>query len=103
MHGAAKQMNNDELLLQISEIMDKKLKPLNEKIDQIREENSEAARSIKIILENDILPRLQNIESCYTDTYKRYVIGVEQLEALQTDMEILKRVVSEHSRKLQNL
>lgn len=96
-------MNNDELLLQISEIMDKKLKPLNEKIDQIREENSEAARSIKIILENDILPRLQNIESCYTDTYKRYVIGVEQLEALQTDMEILKRVVSEHSRKLQNL
>lgn len=103
MHGEAKQMNNDELLLQISEIMDKKLKPLNEKIDQIREENSEAARSIKIILENDILPRLQNIESCYTDTYKRYVIGVEQLEALQTDMEILKRVVSEHSRKLQNL
>lgn len=96
-------MNNDELLLQISEMMDKKLKPLNEKIDQIREENSEAARSIKIILEKDILPRLQNIESCYTDTYKRYVIGVEQLEALQTDMEILKRVVSEHSRKLQNL
>ena len=96
-------MNNDELLLQISEMMDKKLKTLNEKIDQIREENSEAARSIKIILENDILPRLQNIESCYTDTYKRYVIGVEQLEALQTDMEILKRVVSEHSRKLQNL
>ena len=96
-------MNNDELLLQISEMMDKKLKPLNEKIDQIREENSEAARSIKIILENDILPRLQNIESCYTDTYKRYVIGVEQLEAFQTDMEILKRVVSEHSRKLQSL
>ena len=63
-------MNNDELLLQISEMMDKKLKPLNEKIDQIRDENSEAARSIKIILENDILPRLQNIESCYTDTYK---------------------------------
>ena len=59
-------MNNDELLLQISEMMDKKLKHLNDKIDQIREENSEAARSIKIILENDILPRLQNIESCYT-------------------------------------
>lgn len=96
-------MNNDEFLLQISEMMDKKLKPLNEKIDQIREENAEAARSIKIVLENDILPRLQNIESCYTDTYKRYVIGVEQIEALQADMEILKRVVSEHSKKLQSL
>lgn len=96
-------MNNDELLLQLSEMMDKKLKPLNEKIDQIREENCEATRNIKLILENDISPRLQNIESCYTDTYKRYVIGVEQLEALQTDMEILKRVVSEHSRKLQSL
>ena len=96
-------MNNDELLLQLSEMMDKKLKPLNEKIDQIREENRDATRNIKLILENDISPRLQNIESCYTDTYKRYVIGVEQLEALQTDMEILKRVVSEHSRKLQSL
>ena len=96
-------MNNDELLLQLSEMMDKKLKPLNEKIDQIREENREATRNIKLILENDISPRLQNIESCYTDTDKRYVIGVEQLEALQTDMEILKRVVSEHSRKLQSL
>ena len=96
-------MNNDVLLLQLSEMMDKKLKPLNEKIDQIREENREATRNIKLILENDISPRLQNIESCYTDTYKRYVIGVEQLEALQTDMEILKRVVSEHSRKLQSL
>ena len=96
-------MDNDELLLQLSEMMDKKLKPLNEKIDQIREENREATRNIKLILENDISPRLQNIESCYTDTYKRYVIGVEQLEALQTDMEILKRVVSEHSRKLQSL
>ena len=96
-------MNNDELLLQLSEMMDKKLKPLNEKIDQIREENREATRNIKLILENDISPRLQNIESCYTDTYKRYVIGVEQLEALQTDIEILKRVVSEHSRKLQSL
>ena len=96
-------MNNDELLLQLSEMMDKKLKPLNEKIDQIREENREATRNIKLILENDISPRLQNIESCYTDTYKRYVIGVEQLEALQTDLVILKRVVSENSRKLQSL
>ena len=89
-------MNNDELLLQISEMMDRKLKPINENIVQVQEQNVHT----RLLLENDILPKLQNIESCYTDTYRGYVIGVEQLEAIQADVEILKRVVSEHSKKL---
>ena len=103
-------MSNDELLIQISEMLDKKLKPLNEKIDQldkkvdqVKYENHFETQNIRLLLENDIIPRLQNIESCYTDTYRRYIVGVEQIEALQADMEILKRVVNEHSKKLQNI
>ncbi len=99
-------MNNDELLIQISELLDKKLKPLheeqrmtNERIDR----TNDRIKRIELLLENDITPRLQNIESCYTDTYRRYVVGVEQIEALQADVEILKRVVNEHSKKLQNI
>lgn len=103
-------MSNDELLIQISEMLDKKLKPLNEKIDQldkkvdqVKDENHFETQNIRLLLENDIIPPLQNIESCYTDTYRRYIVGVEQIEALQADMEILKRVVNEHSKKLQNI
>lgn len=85
-------MTDNELLLAISDMMDKKLQPIKEDI-----------KSLKMQNENDILPRLQNIESCYTSTYRRYASGVGQLEAIQQDIELLKKVVSEHSEKLQKI
>lgn len=85
-------MTDNELLLAISDLFDKKLKPIK---DDVRE--------INLRLENDILPRLQNIESCYTSTYKRYQSGIHQIEAMQADIEILKKVVSDHSEKLKKI
>ena len=71
-----------EDLLAISQLLDTKLKPL---------------------LENDTLPRLQNIEACYTSTYRRYANGINQLEVMETDIGMIKKAVTEHSRKLQAL
>ena len=53
--------------------------------------------------ENEILPRLQNIEACYTSTFVRYKDGVIQIENLQTDVDVLKSVVSDHSLKLKSI
>ena len=78
-------MTDNELLLSISNMLDEKLKP------------------IQLTQENEILPRLQNIESCYTSTYNRYSKGINQLNAIQTDVDILKKVVTEHSEKLQKI
>lgn len=85
-------MTDNELLLAISDTLDKKLKPVNDRL-----------KKIELTQENDILPRLQNIEACYTSTYKRYQTGAEQIEAIQTDIEIIKKVVAEHSEKLQKI
>lgn len=82
-------MSDNEFLLAISEMMDKKLTPVNERL-----------KRIELTQENDILPRLQNIESCYTSTYRRYASGIDEMEALKADMEIVKKVVAEHSEKL---
>ena len=79
-------MTDNELLLSISELLDKKLKPLDDRTKQIA-----------LTLEQDVLPRLQNIESCYTSTYKRYAISTEEPDALKADMKIIKNVVAEHS------
>lgn len=51
----------NEDLLAISQLLDTKLKPLEDQ-----------AKNIELLLENDTLPRLQNIESCYTSTSARY-------------------------------
>ena len=82
-------MSDNEFLLAISEMMDKKLTPVNERL-----------KRIELTQENDILPRLQNIESCYTSTYRRYASGIDEMEALKADMEFVKKVVAEHSEKL---
>lgn len=53
--------------------------------------------------ENDILPRLNTIESCYTSTYNHYSSYAEKMDAAFTDIVLLKIVVSDHSDKLQKL
>ncbi|MDE7342163.1 MAG: hypothetical protein K2N80_16665 [Lachnospiraceae bacterium] len=60
-------------------------------------------QKIKLFQENKIMPRLNTIESCYGDTYDRYRSYVEKMDAAFIDIDILKKVVSEHSRKLQKL
>lgn len=107
-------MSNNELLLQISELLDVKLKATENRLRQeIREVRTELQAEIQQVkadvqridlkLENNVIPRLQNIESCYLDTYNRYISEVEKAHALEMDVDILKKVVSEHSEKLKNI
>ena len=58
---------------------------------------------IELRQENEIIPRLQNIECCYTSTYDRYKVSVEDHETMKQDISILKNVVAEHSERLQKI
>ncbi len=60
-------------------------------------------KKIEITQENEILPRLNTIESCYTLTYGRYKDSVEDYAVMKQDMAIVKKVVAEHSEKLQRI
>ena len=96
-------MTDNELLLAISDMMDKKLKselqPIKNRLDRI--ENNVSNISLK--LENEIQPQLNTITACYTDTFDRYKDNADKMEAAFDDIELLKKVVAEHSRKLQNI
>lgn len=118
-------MTDQELLLAMSNLFDKKLRPIEERLDRVEnkvdrleanvlprlqriEDTLECnvlprLKKIEMTQENVILPRLQNIEECYLSTYKRYAEGVERQEAIQADVDILKRVVADHSARLQML
>lgn len=63
----------------------------------------EEVHQLKLFQENIILPRLETIESCYTDTYDRYRDYADKMEAAFDDIDLLKKVVTEHSEKLQKL
>lgn len=87
----------NEDLLAISQLLDAKLdarlKPIENRVKRIEID----------LLENNVIPRLNTIESCYTETYNRYKDYAEKMEAAFEDIEILKKVVSEHSEKLKKI
>lgn len=88
-------MTENEILLALSNM----LEPIRNDLQDIKSR----VKKIEITQENEILPRLQNIESCYTSTYDRYKDNVEDYETMKQDIAILKKVVTEHSDKLQKI
>lgn len=89
-------MTDNELLLALSDMLDKKLDSRLQPIEN-------RLKKIELTLETNVVPRLQNIEACYTDTYDRYKNSVDSYEAMKTDIDILKKVVTEHSEKLKKI
>ena len=88
-------MTDNELLLAISNMLD----PIKEDIQDIKNR----VKKIELTQENIVLPRLNTIESCYTSTYDRYKDSVETYETMKQDISIIKKVVAEHSEKLQKI
>lgn len=89
-------MTDNELLLAISNMMDEKFKSNLAPIEN-------RLAKIELTLENNIIPRLQNIESCYTSTYERYINYADKMESVFADIELIKKVIAEHSEKLQKI
>lgn len=95
-------MTDNELLLEISKMLD----PIREDITEMRQDLTDIKNRVKRIeltQENRILPRLNTIESCYTSTFDRYKDSVEDYEAIKQDISIMKKVITEHSEKLQQI
>ena len=79
---------------------------LKKDVAELKEDVSDLkvrVKKIELTQENEILPRLQTIEACYTSTYDRYREQVEEHEEMKQDIAILKEVVTEHSKILQRI
>ncbi len=61
------------------------------------------ASKLKLNRENVIMPQIQILAENYLPAAKRYEKSVSQIDTMQTDINMLKHVVSEHSKQLQNL
>lgn len=81
------------------------LEPINGRLQEIQDnldEVKERVKRIELTQENIIIPRLNNIESCYTSTYERYKNNADVFEfTIKHDIPIMKQILTEHSRILQ--
>ena len=86
--------------------MENRMQNVENEVCQIKNEVRQVkneVHQIKLCQENVILPRLNTIESCYTDTYKRYKDNADKMDAAFEDIALLKETVAEHSEKIQKL
>lgn len=96
-------MTDNELLLAISDIMEKKLDArINPLEDDIKSINAEQTR-INIIIENEIRSDIKMLAENYMPAAKKYTEETAKTEAMQADIDVLKSVVREHSEKLQKI
>lgn len=89
-------MLDNELLLAISGLLDAKL---DAKLEPIQND----IRNIKLDIENDIKPQLRLLAENYVPAAIRFESESAKISALEADVEIMKKVISKHSEKLQQL
>ncbi|MCH5260958.1 MAG: hypothetical protein J1F18_14445, partial [Lachnospiraceae bacterium] len=78
--------------------------PRLEKVEDTLENNVvPRVKKIELTMENDITPRLQTIEGCYLSTFERYQSGVNQIQIMQVDVDVIKTTITKHSEILQKL
>ena len=135
-------MSDNELLLAVSDMMDKKLKPIHEQMGKMethmdnmetsmdkmetRMDNIETRMDnveinmdnletrmmshmnngfakIYNILENEIRPDIKLLAENFLPAATRFEKSTMEIEDMQSDIELLKKVVVEHSEKLQKI
>ena len=93
----------NEDLLAMSQLLDVKLdarlKPMENDIKSIKDEQTR----INLIIENDIQHDINILVENYVPAAKRYQDATAQIQAIQADIEIMKKVISDHSEKLKKI
>lgn len=90
----------NSLRAEIAETRDSLQTSLRAEIAGTRDSLQSQLTQINLTLEQNVVPRLNTIESCYVSTYERYSQGINQLESIQSDILVMKDVIMKHSTQL---
>ena len=90
----------NEDLFAISQLLDTKL---DSKLKSELQPVKDSIRDIKLHLENVTDRNIQLLAENYVPAAKRYEKASAEIEAMQADIEIIKKVIAEHSDKLQKI
>lgn len=100
-------MTDNELLLAMSELFDTKLKSaLQAELQPVKDDIRDMKRritGIELHLENVTDKNIQLLAENYVPAAKRYEKAVPEMESMRADIDIMKKVIVEHSEKLQKL
>ena len=96
-------MTDNELLLAIADIMDRKLDARIHQLETEMQSLKNEKKRINLIIENEIRSDIKLLAENYLPAAKRYEKATAQIESMQADIEVMKSVIREHSEKLQKI
>lgn len=79
--------------------IEERLDNLEKRVDRLEND----VHFIKLELENNIRPRLDQIESCYCSTFDRYRSENNKIQGTYIEFDALKDVVQKHSLQIKEL
>lgn len=92
-------MTDNELLLAISGMLDNKILPINERLTRLES----TITRLELIIENDVKRDIRVLAENYLPSATRYEDSENTMKNIENDIELLKKVVSEHSEKLNHI
>ena len=87
----------------VEEKLSADISALNAKMNAIDQQHGADIRTIKISLENVVIPRINHIEQCYLATSERYINDSGRIDGLLIDVQVIKSIVQDHSTQLQKI
>lgn len=96
-------MTDNELLLAISDMLDKKLSKELEPVKQDINDIKNSVQRVNLLLENEVQSDIKLLAENYVPAAKRYEKSAMAIEAIQDDIKLLKKVVREHSAKFEKV
>lgn len=87
--------------------LEKSSERTNNRLDNIEnclQEQQESIKRIEVVhLENNLIPRVANIESCYMSTFERYKAYTDRMPELYAAVSNVSRTVQTHSEMLKKI
>ena len=87
--------------------VEERLDRVEGKLDHVEGRTNRVERKVvKIevdLLENNVIPRLNTIEACYTSTYQRYQDYADQMDCVYENIKLLNQTVIKHSQILKKI
>lgn len=93
----------EERLDKVEERLDHVEERLNEVEGRIKRVENKVVKIEVDLLENNVLPRLNTIEACYTSTYQRYQDHADRMDSVYENIKLLNQTVIKHSQILKKI
>ena len=85
-------MSDNELLLALRN----EIQPIKDTLQETRNE----LHDFRLYVENEIEPKIQLLAENYVPAAKRYERASAEMDGMKADIEIIKVVIADHSKKL---